>query len=47
MNSIFKSAANILDELNQLSGMNDAKQGGMQHTKGRLREILKKKWKSK
>ena len=27
--------------------MNDAKQGGMQHTKGRLREVLKKKWKNK
>ena len=47
MNSIFKSAAKILEELNQLSGMNDAKQGGMQHMKGRLREVLKKKWKNK
>ena len=27
--------------------MNDAKQGGMQHTKGRLRGVLKKKWKNK
>jgi hypothetical protein len=27
--------------------MNDAKQDGMQHTKGRLREVLKKKWKNK
>ena len=36
MNSILKSAAKILEELNQLSGMNDAKQGGIQHTKGRL-----------
>ena len=27
--------------------MNDAKQGGMQHTKGRLIELLKKKWKNK
>jgi len=26
--------------------MNDAKQGGMQHTKGRLGEVLKKKWKN-
>jgi hypothetical protein len=32
---------------NQLSGMNDAKQDGMQHTKGRLGEALKKKWKTK
>jgi hypothetical protein len=47
MKSILKSAAKILEELNQLSGMNDAKQDGMQHTKGRLREVLKKKWKNK
>jgi hypothetical protein len=47
MNSILKSAAKILEELNQLSGMNDAKQDGMQHTKGRMREVLKKKWKNK
>ena len=46
MNSILKSAAKILEELNQLSGMNDAKQDGMQHTKGRLGEVLKKKWKN-
>ena len=47
MNSIFNSAAKILEELNQLNGMNDAKRDGMQHTKGRLREVLKKKWKNK
>ena len=47
MNSILKLAAKILEELNQLSGMNDAKQDGMQHTKGRLGEVLKKKWKNK
>jgi hypothetical protein len=47
MNSILKSAANILEELNQLNGINDAKQDGMQYTKGRLREVLKKKWKTK
>jgi hypothetical protein len=47
MNSIFKLAAKILEELNQLSGMKDAKQDGMQHTKGRLSEVLKKKWKNK
>ena len=45
-NSILKSAAKILEELNQLSGMNDAKQGGMQHTKGRMRQVLKKKCKN-
>jgi hypothetical protein len=27
--------------------MNDAKQDGMQHMKGRLREVLKKIWKNK
>ena len=43
MNSILKSAAKIIEEVNQLSGMNDAKQDGMQHTKGRLGEALKKK----
>jgi len=47
MNSILKSAARILEELNQLNGMNDAKQDGMQHRKGRLGEVLKKKWKNK
>ena len=46
MNWILKSAAKILEELNQLCGMNDAKQDGMQHTKWRLREILMKKWKN-
>jgi len=46
-NSILKLEAKILGELNQLSGMNDAKQDGMQHTKGRLGEVLKKKWKNK
>jgi len=47
MNSILKSATKILEELNQLNGMNDAKQDGMQNTKGRLGEVLKKKWKNK
>jgi len=46
MNSILKLAAKILEELNQINGMNDAKQDGMQHTKGRLGEVLKKKWKT-
>jgi len=47
MNSILKSAAKFLEDLNQLSGMNDAKQDGMQHTKAKWRDILKKKWKNK
>jgi hypothetical protein len=47
MNSILKSAAKIIVELRQLSGKNDAKQDEMQHTKERLGEVLKKKWKNK
>jgi hypothetical protein len=47
MNPILQSAAKIIEEFNQLSGMDDAKQDGMQHTKGRLGEALKKKWKNK
>jgi hypothetical protein len=47
MNSILKSAAKIVGELSQLSGKNDAKQDGMQHTKERLGKVLKKKWKTK
>jgi hypothetical protein len=47
VNSILKSAAKIIEELSQLNGMNDAKQDGMQHTKGRLGEALKKKWKNR
>ena len=45
MNSILKSAAKIIEELSQLNGKNDAKQDEMQHTKGKLGEVLKKKWK--
>jgi hypothetical protein len=44
MNSILKSAAKIIEELNQLNGKNDAKQDEMQHAKERLGEILKNKW---
>ena len=47
MNSILKSAAKIIEELSQLNGKNDAKQDEMQHTKERLGEVLKKKWKNK
>jgi Zn-dependent M16 (insulinase) family peptidase len=47
MNSILKLAAKIIEELSQLSGKNDAKQDGTQHTKERLGEVLKKKWKTK
>ena len=47
MNSILKLVAKILEELNQLNGTNGAKQDGMQHTKGRLGEVLKQKRKNK
>jgi hypothetical protein len=47
MDSILKSAAKIIEKLNQLSGKNDAKQDEMQNTKGRLGGALKKKWKNK
>jgi hypothetical protein len=47
MNSILESAAKIIEELSQLNGKNDAKQDEMQYTKGRLGEVLKKKWKNK
>jgi hypothetical protein len=47
MNSILTSAAEIIEELVQLTGKNVAKQDEMQHTKGRLGEVLKKKWKNK
>jgi len=47
MNSIIKSAAKIMVELSQINGKNDAKQDEMQHTKEKLGEVLKKKWKKK
>jgi outer membrane receptor for monomeric catechols len=47
MNSILKLAAKIIEELSQINGENDAKQDEMQHTKGRLGEVLRKKWKNK
>jgi hypothetical protein len=47
MNSILKLAANVIVELSQINGNNDAKQDEMQHTKEKLGEVLKKKWKNK
>ena len=47
MNSIIKTAAKITEELSQRNEMSDAKQDGIQHTKARLGESLKKKWKNK
>ena len=41
MNSIIKTAAKISEELSQSNEKSDAKQEGIQHTKARLREVLK------
>ena len=43
MNSVFKLATNIVGELSQPHVKSD----GTQHTKARLREVLKEKWKNK
>jgi hypothetical protein len=43
MNSIIKLAAKIIEELSQPNEKSDTKQDGMQHTKARLVELLKKK----
>jgi len=47
MNSIIKTAAKITEELIQPNEKSDAKQDGIQHTKARLVESLKKKRKNK
>ena len=47
MNSIIKTAAKIAEELSQPNEKSEAKQEGIQHTKARLGEVLKKKWKNK
>jgi len=47
MNSIIKTAAKIAEELIQPNEKSDAKQDGIQHTKARLGESLKKKWKKR
>jgi hypothetical protein len=46
VNSIIKTAAKIAEELSQ-SEKSDAKQEGIQHTKARVGEVLKNKWKNK
>jgi len=45
--SNMKSEEKIIAELIQLNGKNDAEQDEMQHTTGRLGEVLKEKWKNK
>jgi len=47
MNSIIKTASKITEELSQPNEKSDAKQDGVQHTKARLGESLKEKWKNK
>jgi hypothetical protein len=47
MNSIIKTAAKITEKLSQPNEKSDAKQEGMQHTKARLGEVSKNKWKNK
>jgi len=44
MNWIIEIAAKIVEELNQSDENSDTKKEGMQHTKARLEESLKKKW---
>jgi hypothetical protein len=46
-NPFIKTAAKITEELRQPNENSDAKQEGIQHTKARLGEALKNKWKSK
>ena len=43
MNSVLKSATKVIEELSQPHVKSD----GTQHTKARLREVLKEKWKNK
>ena len=47
MNSIIKTATKITEELGQPNEKSDARQDGTQHTRARLGESLKKKWKNK
>jgi len=47
MNSMIKIAAKITEEPSQANEKSDAKQEGIQHTKARLGDVLKKKWKNK
>jgi hypothetical protein len=44
MNSIFKLAAKITEDVNKLNEKNDAKQDEIQHTKAKLGEVLKENW---
>jgi len=46
-NLIIKTAAKITEELIPPHEKSDAQQDGIQHTKARLGESVKKKWKNK
>jgi hypothetical protein len=47
VNPIIKTAAKITKEFRKPNEKSDAKQEGIQHTKARLGEALKNKWKRK
>jgi hypothetical protein len=47
MNSTVRVAAKIINELNRSYEKNDMKQDGIQNTKARLAESLKKNWETK
>jgi len=47
MSSIIMTAAKFTEELSQPSEKSGAKRDGIQHTKARLGDSLKKKWKTK
>ena len=44
MNLVIKTTAKIKEELSQPNEKSDTKQDGIQHTKARFGESLKKKW---
>jgi hypothetical protein len=46
MSSIVKLAAKFTEDLNQLNPKNDAQKNEIQHTKAKLGQVLKKKWKN-
>jgi hypothetical protein len=46
MNSTIKVAAKVVEELNQSNENSETKKEGIQHTKTKLGETLKKKWES-
>jgi len=47
INSIIKTAAKVIEKLSKTNEKSDAKRDGIQQTKARLGESVKKKWKNK